>query len=356
VSQFTWAVPEFPSERFWDLYLELSDGRMILLPLMINLDTITTPIPPGVIVETQDRMMTCQRGGACGEALIGAVPFLGTLAALAGGEQLYCLAEYSYENGHYSLASTFRFLDHLNLVETAEGAYSDALHIIGLAGHSSLLSVLPGAVYAAGVCVTEGFFWQHLGLREEPGQFASDLADSVLVAFPQTTLSFSNEVFVEGRSAVRVIVEGDTAQYVTTADSVGIENVFVTALPNHNLSWTHIGRMPIPLGTDEINPHEVSVVEVRPDSTDTLTVVLLHRLADSSIVKIEYPPLTTQDGTVARLWLADSSATVQMEVDLDGDGTVDFLWYPGAAGVEGEASPPGPGEPALSLASAQNPT
>jgi hypothetical protein len=109
-------------------------------------------------------------------------------------------------------------------------------------------------------------------------------------------------------------------------------------------------------GEESDNPHSSARFIVSSQLGQALNVGLLHRTTADILRFVRYPELTVTDSSVVTVVVADSVSVPILEVDLDGNGTVDFLWYPGAAGVDGGASLPGRGEPALSLASVPNPT
>ena len=335
VSSFDWTVPEYPGLRMFDLELELSRvGAGVFMTERNNMDIVGTNVSQADIVQVQQEMEGCQAGAACLGAMVGAVPFLGTLTAMEQAKDLRCLTESLHEHDNERGAAVMGIAEGLHVVMTVVNGFEEVAYLTGTPlGPAVTIGNLIGEAVSIGlVCGGELGYWAsgYPG-RGEFGAFISELADSAEVALALSGMDYSNELFVEGVNSVRVSV--DSA--FTSTDSMGIAVAYVLPLPDYASSWTHIGPEPRWLGSDHENPEDVCSIQICPDDgADTLGVVLLHRIWDDSVVKSEYDFALVQPTTLITLDLSRDVAQPALRIDYDGDGEIDEYRPPiGFSGV-----------------------
>jgi hypothetical protein len=191
------------------------------------------------------------------------------------------------------------------------------------------------------------------GFREDvpAGELVDSLAVWMHAGNDSLTAILADVLLLEGQC--QVAVEADSAW--ANSDSTGLNFVEFGAaesLGTATLVTKGVHRLTRAEGE---NPRSCARFMVTSELGQVLNVGLLHRTEADTLVFVRYPEFTVTDSSVVTVVVADSISVPMLEVDLDGDGTVDFLWYPGAAGVDEEASLPARGGPGLSLATAPNP-
>lgn len=327
VNVFHWTVPQFDYCTWWDARVELRNGGDLLATQAFNNEIATNDVDPAETEQVQAQIVECAAGAACLTQIWASVPYLGYLVEQQNSANLSCLAEAAMREDppNELKAEVFRTIqttnDVLTVVELASiGAaivtHGAAIPVVALA------NTVVGFTLDAAVCAVEWLDWMD-GLRSRAplGAFVGELADSVRANIDTTGVAFADLVLVEGPNEVRVLADS----CYSTADSVGLAGAMTSFIgPTRGGSWTLLRQHARCFATYHENPHSVSRVEVRPDSTDSLAVVLLHRGPDGNLMRLSYPPLAVQPSTVLSLTMADTLVAIPLQVDFDGDGTVDW--------------------------------
>ncbi len=347
-TDFSWTVPEYPHSQFWDLHAALYDDGVLIASEFFNLDVVSTPLDRDSVQQIQQAMEECERGAACRSSLKSLIPFFGTLTAAESAEDIQCLAHLLGEQGNQLGETVMYFSESLHFATATINGINEILWLSGIgspvAGAFEIGLLVSDLANSAFLCTARLFGWDAPApLRAGGGSFGtfiSELADTTLVTLERAGIPYSNEILVEGRNTVHARL--DTA--FSSLDSVGVNVAYVTRLPSHASTYTHIGPEPLPLGRPEAeNPHDVIDIEIRPEpSADQLAVVLLHRIHDGSVLDLRYEPITVFSTTIVSASLADTLTVIPLEVDFDGDGDIDEFHYPGGVVVSVGAPPTAP--------------
>ncbi len=192
------------------------------------------------------------------------------------------------------------------------------------------------------------------GVRVEvpDGKLVDSLAVWIRAGSDSLRASLADALLLEGQC--RVAVEADSAW--AGIDSTGLDLVQFAAVDTLGSATLVMKGAHRPMHGDVDNPNSAARFVVASNSDQLLNVGLLHRTEGGALTFVRYPALMVTGRSRIAVAVVDSVAVPALEVDEDGDGTVDFLMVPEAAGVEDGSRLPGAGDAPLSLLAAPNPT
>lgn len=313
---------------------------------------IGTGLDESVIQQYQEDLQECwlDSNSECVLYLVDMIPVASSFSHGAKFVERMCEAGALNRSGHPHEAWAVAKDGFMEFGETAVGIYG------GLLGEYQdfyeFLDFFANIGEFARDCSDGEFGGGGAGLREEVP--AGDLVDSLAVwiraADDSSDALLADALLVEGHC--RVAVEADSSW--ANRDSTGLSFVdFAAAESLGSVVFVSKGVHRLTEAEGQ-NPRSSARLTVIPQSDEVLNVGLLHRTEADSLVFVRYPEFAVSDSSVVTVVVADSISVPMLEVDLDGDGTIDFLWYPGAAGVESEPVVASRGS-ALFLRSAPNP-
>jgi hypothetical protein len=362
---FVWTVPSVAGQTSVDAQVTVDDATR-----MFSGATWITPVPRSVrdaaVEQAQQCPSTC---GTCACYLQGLamIEVVGMLPAYANAPLIECMAR-RYENdgseGRTRQASAMRFVQALSFAGWASKSFGASMRVIG-AGASRLLSnilIVPGAISTGIVCMSALTDWIYpLGkaaktdLAYSHDGLPDGFVDSVGVVLDQVRdsadVACSDIAFVTGAFRVRVEVDSSYA----TADSSGLAGVTVFDMPDFNTRAAWIDNQAYRFGHEESdNPQSTAAVRFAADSTDSCRIALLHRGPDGGLRTLMYDPFLVQAGGFVMLSMSQDSLAPALWVDSDGDGIIDYPWYP--TGVEEVPPVLKPGKDSVSLLGVPNPT
>lgn len=348
ISEFDWAVPD--SGYPWEFHLRLilvDGGDTVLVydkPSLFG-GMLLTQAELAQALDTLQAADCLPPEEPCAVAAAGALPYSGSSSDALGYVDDLCVVGGKIRAGRYLRAGVDLLGAVVSAIDPTLDAIDDSL--------GAPVSTIPSKVALAKSC------GEHLVLDWLPeggwvtGAMIMDtLLAHVAEGFEEVERAYSNEVFVIGEASLRVGVD----EHWTGMDSLGITKTVLFGTAGGTLKWAHVGPGPMPFGVAGENPHSAIRAELRGLDADYLEVGVLHGEEDGSILPLRYTTIEFLPGSVAYLDLADTAQTFLLQIDLDGDGTIDITAPPGCCSISGVADlPPSPlGRPQL-LANRPNP-
>jgi hypothetical protein len=144
------------------------------------------------------------------------------------------------------------------------------------------------------------------------------------VGMDSTQANVADALMLDGRCLVRVEADSSYAD----ADSTGLLSVRTIQM-NDSLAVSLVARGVRRFSSpDSANANSEATYILASTREQALTIGLLHRTAADTLEFLRYPELTVPDSARILLRVARDRERLPLEVDLDADGLLDFLWYP----------------------------
>ncbi len=222
----------------------------------------------------------------------------------------------------------------------------------GYWGRQEMQGAASDAVHA--VLLGRAFGREAPGVRAEvpEGNLVDSLAVWLRAGSDSLTASLADALLLEGQC--RVVVEADGAW--ASSDSTELDLVQFAAVDTLGSATLVMKGTHRPKNGDSGNPHSAARFAVASVADQVLNIGLLHRIEGGAWSFVRYPALMVTGLSRLAVAVVDSMALPALEVDEDGDGTVDLLVAPETAGLEDGSPLPGAGGAPLSLLAAPNPT
>jgi len=268
------------------------------------------------------------------------IPFMGLYRTLQGLPLKVCLANQYYSQGRSGKGTLVLLSMGVDAVSGAVSAAADGSCIADpLLCADEPVAKLSDVLIDAGstflVCAgTE--VGKHNGNgdngvvkfnRSAAGDSLTTWPDSLEIAFQETGDTLADLAVCAGPARLRI--EADSM--FTTADSVGMAGAVVFPVGGDQCAAIkpQVTRL---FGTGN-NPTSAATIKLLADTTGANTFVLFHRQASGDVIKLEYAPIVLDSAGVATIAVSQDSMAFIVQADQDGDGHVDFYYYPGGAVV-----------------------
>jgi hypothetical protein len=356
-SVLSWQIPEVPSTWECDALVTFKDGNQTIASLPINRAFMGRVLSQEQVIEGQGLVETCyldDPSEQCKLAILGALPLASSVSHMMYYVDRMCVAGQLHRQGKWSEGNAYLLsaLGEFAQIWLSFGILPWGSEVIGgIYEGVDLYGSLASAVEdCKGTELGDLFFGT--GVRMEPGAFADSMSIALQQAWSAAPFPFADALIVEGSTSVRVEADSSWAD----ADSTGLNYAKVVRIgDNGSITLASLGVRRF-LADPGANPHSAARFQITSRSDQTLQLALLHRTGTGDLTRIRYDGLAVTDSTRIEVAVADTTALPRLNVDLDGNGIVDFEWYPGAAAIDGEPAQPDGDEAVLTLASAPNPT
>ncbi len=335
VSRYTWGVPNHSRFRAFDAHARLFDGGVLTLE-RVFLDVVqTAPLPDATLQDARDAIAECAPPGAsCALAVAGIVPVAGTLGELSSMTLNACEVLSGAASGDFcrmAVGSLGLVLDAIGLVLELASPVSGFVLTTPEVLTSAISALIQCALEAYDPC---GSPTAHLSIIPSSNEMRT-LAEHIRASWDSLGLDYSNEILAYGAARISVLADGAA----TTPDSVGMDDCWLFELPSSGVRWAHAGSSPTRFGNPDPNAHASIVARFDVVADDTLDVLLLHRNAEGLASWLEYPPIPFVGAGVAWIELSDAVSIAGLQVDRDGDGTIDEVHMPNLDTAPGEELP-----------------
>jgi hypothetical protein len=330
---FYWFVPEHVA---WDfsLTVEVSrDGAVVLRKEFEGF--IGAELSDEEQQEIISYVESCtDPGDHCLPAIIGIVPILGLPFSIQGYKDAACIFHEQVQSGWVPGMVAAGLITVVSAIDVAIGFWDVAGCFLGgpVAWVPGLFTGIPLAV---GWCL-----YDLLGEygRGDPESVVLALAEGSYVVGLEHSRRFADRIFLAGARS-RVLADGGYAD----ADSTELFDCLYWCFDSLGVEVAYVGPNPHFFGEGHDNSHAELTLEFTTLRPDTMKLVILHETDSDSTMWLEWPPLPLDTTSVARLFLADYVSDYPrafgISVDYDGDGVVDFDWYPGpTTGVDGRTA------------------
>ena len=337
---FVWSVPSVGGQTSVNVQVAAGSTATTFYGV-----TWITPVPRSVRDAALEEATQC--AATCGfctctQKLLAMIPVVGILPAYTSMPLLECMAQrYEDTPGRERQAAAMKFVQGLSAWAWGSKAFSESVRLAGQSVTAVVKNVLivPGAVSAGIVCasaLTDWFHWLDSPGMVSASSFSAGLpegfVDTLLVALDQARdsadVACADVMFVTGSCSVRIEADSSYA----TADSSGLAYVRVFDMPDFSTRGAWIGSNAFRFGRQESdNPRSTATARINADSTDTWDIVLLHRGPDGGLLTLRYAQIPVDSGAVARISVSQDAMAPPVQVDNNGDGLTDWLYYPGGA-------------------------
>lgn len=336
VSTFSWPVPARAQACNYSLHLELAAGATVVATADLPKAIFATNMTDVEIDQKNAEVMNdaCVPAVSdCASYWIGVIPIFNLPTKFTSFKDAVCASGQALSHGDVLNGMKFGFLALLPAVEIALEA---------IPGVGTVPGLVVDAVDYAFSCAGTWFPYSGPTAALSALSATDPNLDSLSVSVRSGLLSlgrvYADQLFMAGGARLRIGVNGSW----TTADSAAITHTFVFPTLGNATRWAHIGPQPVPVGGAGSNPHSEVTMQIVGTAAGPVDLrVLHHPLADSLL---RYATIPMLPGSVARLTLSDTSTAFPLLVDLDGNGTTDYVYLPGSAVLD---VPPDRGTPAL---------
>jgi hypothetical protein len=340
---FDWAVPQDSGQAVVDLRVTADAGSCGFRSLTAPSATVVNELTTAAKQAAQQELLACGTTAAQSceqypeDLLKSVIPFAGTADALVHLPSEGCLAINYWRQNRRTQSVMMWLATAVDATGTAIGAAEDYFCFTTGLGcifepEIRVLDLVPGAVSDAAVCwssMLDTLLPPSIARAPATASAAADVAlmgwlpDSLAVAFAAVD-SLADMAVYNGRALLRV--EADSA--FASADSTGLARGTVMNIPSHELQIAAISPGVARPSREGHNPANAMALHLVASSPDTGTLVLFHRTADQSVRRLEYQGILVDSGGSARLSAAADLADYGLRVDRNGDGSVDFIYYP----------------------------
>lgn len=346
---FVWTVPAVQGQAIIDLTISV-DGQGCSAHREITNVSVVNELTAATIQAGQQQLQECGTTTAqsCEDTpenyVRGMLPFLGTADGVVATVSDACLAVQYWNSGRHlqsaamwlvsaadAVGSAFSFAGDIACVSTGVGCIS-----------KSVDDLVPGVVSGAITCLTSVFDspvaseYDNAALPlSVAGESLMDwLPDSLQFSFVESGHILANLLVCSGSSSLEI--EADSS--FTTADSVGHSGVVVMRVGSQPVQFAAIERGATRPYHEGANPTDAATIRLVANAPDTCRIVLFHQGETGPVTRLFYGPALLDSGGTATLTTAQDSTNFIFSVDQNGDGSVDWLLYPGGtvAGVEPE--------------------
>jgi hypothetical protein len=331
-STFFWYTPFGKQGRDdYDIKVELRDSQGQVVTTLSHDNSFTcTELTDQQIAEMQDDVATCwlDPGEHCGYEIASMAP--GAVGALYSGAlfvEEMCRAGQLHRAGRDReawAAAISGFKDFGSVALFVKCPVPGACPNLKWLTRTDLIL---SAGSAALDCVNAGLATNlNAGkARSFPtGTTVDSLAAWIRTALDSSQVQIADGLFVEGTCAIRMDADSSFAD----TDSTGLNYADIIQVTD-SISVALIASRTHRFGTgEEANPNSEAAITIRSTASQTLNIGLLHRTATDTLAFLRYPPLAVTDSTKIALRVSRPQLEFPLEVDYEGDGVVDLLWYP----------------------------
>jgi hypothetical protein len=335
-SVFSWPVPDSSYAMEFAGRIRLTDQGSIP-PIVLNTEISrwfeANPLDANVVEEFQTQVDGCwTHQEECGLRLVSYVPVFGRLASIAVAADDFCsISAYAAAGDREAAAGAFW---------AAETKLGKQLVLEALTGLTEMIPVVGGAVTTVRILHTTGALARECwggwtedllgwiprkGGDRDQAAVVDSLMTWVTAGLDATDADVADCLVVGGSCTLRVDADGSWVDADSTgllyASVVPIDTLAAIAMTTPGLHKFH--------GTPGDNPHSAAILIAESRRDQLVSVALLHTRADGVRDLLRYAGVPAGEGTRLSIFVSDDQTAPPLEVDLDGDGHVDQIYYPG---------------------------